>query len=157
MAIKTAGQVTLDIDGAAAFEFVKDPVRLAECIPGCKDLREIAPGRYSAVLTNQVAFITLSFKVTVEVMRIQPPEAIEATITGESIGLVGRVVAKADLALSELAPNRTEIRYAADVSLTGKLGGLGEPVFRAKSAEVAREFGANLKAAIEKAPADTGV
>ena len=157
MALHTKGQVCVDVDLATAFDFVGDPLRLAQCIPGCKDLRELSPGRYSAVLTNEVAFITLSFKVTVEIVKVEPPHAIEAKITGEAIGLVGRVVASAELELSEAGSCRTDIRYAASVALTGKLGGLGEPVFRAKSAEVAREFGINLKAAIEKTPAKTRV
>src|SRR5262245_40854023 len=143
MAVQTVGQVRVDVNRISAFDFVADPVRLAQCIPGCKDLRELSPGRYSAVLTNQVAFITLSFKVIVEVTRIESPGMIEAKITGEAIGLVGRVVANAGLELAEAGPNETDIRYTASVGLTGKLGGLGEPVFRAKSAEVAREFGAN--------------
>ena len=151
MALQTVGHVRVDVNRAVAFEFVADPVRLAPCIPGCKDLRELSTGRYSAVLTNQVAFITLSFKVVIELIKVEPPGVIEAKITGEAIGLVGRVVASAGLQLAEAGPNETEIRYTTNVGLTGKLGGLGEPVFRAKSAEVAREFGANLKAAIESA------
>ena len=149
MAVQTVGQVRVDVNRIAAFDFVADPVRLAQCIPGCKDLRELSPGRYSAVLTNRVAFITLSFKDIVEVIRMESPGRIEAKITGEGIGLVGRVVANAGLELAEAGPSETDIRYTANVGLTGKLGGLGEPVFRAKSAEVAREFGANLKAEIE--------
>ena len=78
------------------------------------------------------------------------PSAPGATITGEALGLVGRVSANAELELSEAGPHQTDIRYAANVGLTGKLGGLGEPVFRAKSAEVAKDFAANLKAAIEQ-------
>ena len=152
MALQTGGQIRVDVDRATAFDFVGDPVRLAQCIPGCGDLRELSPGRYSAVLTNEVAFLTLSFKVIVEVVKVEPPNGIEAKITGEAIGLVGRVVANAGLQLSEAGPSQTDIRYTASVGLTGKLGGLGEPVFRAKSAEVAREFAANLKAAIEKTP-----
>lgn len=152
MALQTTGQVRVDVDRATAFDFAGDPVRLAQCIPGCSDLSEIAPGRYSAVLTNEVAFITLRFKVIVEVIKVEPPSAIDAKITGEAIGLVGRVTANAGLQLSEAGPSQTDIRYTAGVSLTGKLGGLGEPVFRAKSAEVAREFGTNLKAAIERTP-----
>jgi len=73
-------------------------------------------------------------------------------ITGDAIGLVGRVQAIAGLELSEPGPGQTEIRYSSNVSLTGKLGGLGEPVFRAKSAEVAKQFGTNLKAAIDRIP-----
>jgi len=152
MALQTTGQVRVGVDRATAFDFVRDPVRLAQCIPGCSHLRELSPGRFSAVLSNEVAFITLSFKVIVEVGKVEPPSAIEAKITGDAIGLVGRVVASAGLQLDEAGPSQTDVRYTANVGLTGKLGGLGEPVFRAKSAEVAREFGANLKAAMERTP-----
>ena len=154
MALQTSGQIRVALDQATVFETVRDPVWLAERIPGCKDLHELAEGRYSAVLTNEVGFITLRFKVIVEVVKIDPPSGIEAKITGDAIGLVGRVQATAGLELSEVGPNQTEIRYSSNVSLTGKLGGLGEPVFRAKSAEVARQFGTNLKAAIDRIPTD---
>jgi len=154
VALQTSGQIRVSLDQATVFETVRDPVWLAERIPGCKDLHELAEGRYSAVLTNEVGFITLRFKVIVEVVKIDPPSGIEAKITGDAIGLVGRVQATAGLELSEVGPNQTEIRYSSNVSLTGKLGGLGEPVFRAKSAEVARQFGTNLKAAIDRIPTD---
>ncbi len=102
------------------------------------------------MLTNQVAFITLRFKVIVEIVKIDPPNSIEAKITGDAIGVPGRVVASAGLQLSDTGPNQTTVRYSASIGLAGKLGGLGEPIFRAKSAEVARQFAANLKAAIRK-------
>jgi uncharacterized protein len=149
MAFQTSGEFVVGVDRDAAFGFVGDAVRVARCIPGCTDLSELSPGRYSAVLTNEVAFITLRFKVIVEVVKIEPPNAIEAKVTGETIGLAGRVTANAGLQLSEAGPKSTQIRYTSSVALAGKLGGLGEPVFRAKSAEVARQFGVNLKAAIE--------
>jgi carbon monoxide dehydrogenase subunit G len=150
MPLQTSGQVLVDVDRATAFDFVRDPMTLAACIPGCKNMQEVSPGIYSAVLTNDVAFITLSFKVRVEVIRIEAPDTIEAKITGETIGLAGRVTANAALRLAEVGPSQTEIRYTSNVSLAGKLGGLGEPVFRAKSAEVSKQFGANLRTAIEQ-------
>ena len=155
MALQTAGEVSVDVDRAAAFGFVSDPSRLVQCVPGCHDLREISPGRYSAVVTSKVAFITLSFQVIVEIVKIEPPDAIEAKITGDAIGLAGRVVATAGLRLGSAGDGRTAISYSTDVVLTGKLGGLGESVFRAKSAELAREFATNLKVAIEKEPQET--
>ena len=157
MALQTAGQVHVDVDRATAFDFVRDPTRLAQCIPGCGDLRELSRDRYSAKLTNKVAFITFTFNVLVEVVKVDPPNGIEAKITGEAIGLAGRISAIAALQLSDAGSSQTSISYSATVTLGGKLGGLGEPVFRAKSAEVARNFGANLKAAIEKAPSETRV
>src|SRR5262245_26741934 len=127
MPLQTSGQVCVDVDRATAFGFVRDPISLAACIPGCKDLQEVSPGVYSAVLSNEVAFITLTFRVRVEVVKIEPPGTMEAKITGESIGLAGRVTANASLQLAEIGPAQTEIRYASNVSLAGKLGGLGEP------------------------------
>jgi hypothetical protein len=149
MALETTGEVTVDVDRATAFAFVQDPERLASCIPGCRDLRELVPGRYSAVLTSRVAFMTLSFKVVIDVVRIEPPNEIEAKITGDAVGLPGHLVAAASVQLTEAADCRTTIRYVTDVGLTGKLGGLGQPAFRATSTQLAREFGANLKKGIE--------
>ena len=150
MAFQTSGYFTVDVDRETAFGVVGDAVCVAQCIPGCADVSELSPGRYSAVLTNEIAFITLRFKVIVEVVKTEFPNAIEAKVTGETVGLAGRVTATAGLQLSESGPKQTEVCYTSNVALAGKLGGLGEPVFRAKSAEVARQFGANLKAAIER-------
>jgi hypothetical protein len=149
MSVQTAGEVVVDVDRTAAFAFLQDPTRLSVCIPGCRDVREIAPGRYSAVLTNRVAFMTVSFNTVIEITRLEPPSAIDATMKGDAIGLAGHMAATVTVLLVEEAPDRTIIRYATDVALTGRLGGLGQPVFQATSTRLAREFGANLKQAIE--------
>ena len=149
MALQTAGEITVDVERPIAFAFVQDAQRLARCIPGCRDLREVAPGRYAAVLTSSVAFMTLSFNVIIDLIRSEPPTRLEAKITGDAVGLAGHVVATASLELVDQGEHRTMIRYITDVGLTGKLGGLGQPVVRATSAKLAREFGANLKKALE--------
>ena len=151
MAHQITGELSVDVDRTAAFAFLQDPQRLATCIPGCRDLREISPLRYAAVVASRVAFMTLSFKVVIEIVRREPPEALEATITGDAVGLAGHVAATAGVQLVENGDDRTTIRYVADIALTGALGGLGQPVFRATSARLAREFDVNLKQAIEAA------
>jgi carbon monoxide dehydrogenase subunit G len=152
MALQTTGEISVGVPQDAAFGFVRDAQRLAACIPGCSDLRELGAERYSAVLTSRVAFITVSFKVVIEVVRVDPPHAIEATMTGDALGLAGHVAATAAVALSADGEQQTTIRYTTDIALTGRLGGLGQPVFRATSAQLAREFGANLKRALEPQP-----
>jgi carbon monoxide dehydrogenase subunit G len=150
MSLHTTGEISVDVDRQTAFAVVKDPDRLARCIPGCENLQELGSDKYSAVLTSKVAFLTLRFKVVIDVIRMDPPSAIEARITGDAIGLTGHVVATASLDLTDAGEHRTTIRYATDVGLTGKLGGLGQPVFRATSARIAKEFGANLRSEIER-------
>jgi len=153
MGVQANGEIVVDVDRATVFAFVSDPVRLAQCIPGCSDLREIAPGRYAAQLTSRVAYITVKFKVIAEIVKMEPPSAIEVKLTGDAIGLAGRLVAGAGIELAD-AGERTAVRYSAEVTLSGKLGSLGQPVFRAKSAELAQEFAANLKAALERKPGE---
>jgi carbon monoxide dehydrogenase subunit G len=65
------------------------------------------------------------------------------------MGLAGHVAAAASVDLEEIGEKQTAIKYITEVGLTGKLGGLGQPVFRATSAKVAKEFGVSLKAEIE--------
>ena len=155
MGLQSAGEIAVNINCATAFGLLADPLWLVRCVPGCEDLREISPGRYAAVLTNKVAYITLRFKVVGEIVKMEPPNVIEVKMTGDSVGVAGHLVATAGLQLMDQGEQGTVIRYAADVALTGKLGGLGQPVFRAKSAQLAREFGENLKTALERAVVDT--
>lgn len=154
MGLQTTGEVVVAVGRDDAFRYIEVPERLAQCIPGCSELREVSPGRFTAVLTNEVSFMTLSFQVVVEVVKVDPPHSIEAKITGKPIGFVGQLTATASLQLSEAGPGRTVIRHNSDVGLTGRLGGLGQPVFRAKSAEMSAKFGANLKASLERSADD---
>lgn len=154
MAVQTSGDISVRVPPDTVFRFLQDPQRLSACIPGCRDLREVGPNRYSAVLSSRVSFITVSFKVIIEITKLDSPHAIEATIAGDAVGLAGHVAATAAVRLAGGA-GQTTIRYTTDIALTGKLGGLGQPVFRATSAQLAREFGANLKQALEAQP--TGI
>lgn len=149
MALSTSGNISVDVPQEMAFAFLQDPHRLATCIPGCRDLREVAPNRYSAVLTSRVALMTVTFNVTIEIVKLDPPSLIEAKITGDAVGLAGHVAATAAVRLADEGEHRTRIGYTTDIALTGKLGGLGQPVFRATSAQLARQFGENLKKGIE--------
>jgi carbon monoxide dehydrogenase subunit G len=149
MALQTTGEIIVEVDHESVFKFVEVPDQLARCIPGCRGLREVAPGRFTAVLTSEVSFMTLNFQVVVEVVKIDPPNEIHARITGRPIGFSGQLVGTAELHLADAGQGRTIIRHCSEIGLTGKLGGLGEPVFRAKSAEMTAKFAANVKAAIE--------
>jgi carbon monoxide dehydrogenase subunit G len=150
MALQSTGEITVKVDRDTAFKFIEAPEQLAQCIPGCSDLRQVGPGSFSAVLTSEISLITLRFQVVVEVVKIDPPHTIEAKITGKPIGFSGQLIGTAKLYLGESGQGRTIIRHSSDIGLTGKLGGLGQPVFRAKSAEMSTKFAANLKAALEK-------
>lgn len=149
--VRAHGDVTVDVGRLRVFEFVREAEKIARCIPGCRDLAQTRPGRYSATLTGKVGFMALSFKVDIEVVREEAPSTLEARIVGDAVGKHGHLVANASLQLEDAGERQTTIRYATDVGLTGKLGGLGQPAFNSASVKLAQEFGANLKAEIESA------
>ena len=59
----------------------------------------------------------------------------------------------AGLDLTELTERdgRTDIRYAIDAVLAGKLGSIGQPVLKAKAKEMEKQFAERLQAAFAEA------
>jgi carbon monoxide dehydrogenase subunit G len=147
--MQTSGAFVVAVPRDRAFAFISDPERVATCIPGCTNLRETAPGTYAATLSNRVGPISVKFDVTVQLTKIESPEAIDATVAGNAPALGGRLTATAALRLAEEGGTATRVTYSVDMGLSGRLGGIGQPVFRAKSDELSKAFGANVKAAIE--------
>jgi carbon monoxide dehydrogenase subunit G len=144
--LQTGGNFTVAVPQDKAFAFVNDPFTLAKCIPGCSDLKELGENKYGAKLTNRVGPISLTFDVVVELTKIEVPSAIDATVSGNAPG--GRLTATATVRLEAVDAANTKITYTVDMGLTGKLGGIGQPVFRAKSDEMSKKFGANVQAAL---------
>lgn len=132
-----------------AFAFLWDVRSMAPCLPGCRDLTEAGPDRYAAVIEVSVAFLKLKFDVQVEVVEAEAPSRLTARITGKPMSLAGQMTALADLTLTELTGNRTALAYSLEVSMTGRLGAVGQSAFRAKGEELGQLFARNLKAALE--------
>jgi carbon monoxide dehydrogenase subunit G len=145
--LQTGGDFTASVAQDRAFAYISDPFKIATCIPGCTDLREVSPGKYAAKLTNRVGPISLTFDVTVELTKVEAPSAIDAVVSGNAPG--GRLTATATVRLEAVDAATTKVSYTVDLSLAGKLGGIGQPVFRSKSDELSKKFGANVRAALE--------
>lgn len=148
--MQTGGSFAVAIPQDRVFAFVSDPFKLAACIPGCENLHETSTGTYAAVLNTKLGPITLRFDVTVQLTRVEPPTAIDATIAGTAAGS-GRLSARAEVRLAAPDAATTDIAYTIEMTLAGKLGSFGQPVFRAKSDELSKKFAVNLKAALEDA------
>ena len=147
--MKFSGELTVKAPRGKVFDALRDAKFFASCVEGVHDLAEIAPDRFAAVFDTKVAYMRFSFKVVVELVRADPPRQIEAKIEGAPLGIVGRLTATSVTTLSE-AGEETRIAYDVDAALTGKLGSLGQPVLRAKSREMEKQFAARLQAAFDQ-------
>jgi uncharacterized protein len=144
--MNVTGEITIDAPREAVFNALKDAPFFASCIDGIRDLKEIDATHYDAVIEAKVAYLRFSFKVSVELTRVAPPDEIEAKIEGTPLGVVGRLTATSMTRLSE-ANGRTVVFYSIDTTLTGKLGSLGQPVLRSKAKEMEKQFTERLRAA----------
>jgi uncharacterized protein len=148
--MKLSGEIRIKAARDKVFGALRDPQFFASCIEGIRELEAIDATHYDAVLETKVAYLQFKFKVTVELTRIDPPCEIEAKIEGTPLGVVGRLTAASRTRLSE-EPAGTLVEYEIDTALTGKLGGIGQPVLKSKAKQMEKQFFARLRAAFEEA------
>jgi len=140
------GEITLPAPRESVFQVLQNAPFFASCVEGVRDLKEIDTTHYDAVLDTKVAYMKFTFKVSVEVTRLSPPERIEAKIEGAPLGIVGRFTAVSTTDLID-AGSETLVRYAIEANITGKLGSMGQPVLKAKAKEMEQKFAEKMRAA----------
>ena len=133
------------------WDFLIDPTQMVGCVPGCSKVERLDDTTYRATMSAKVAYITFSAAMEVAITRMDPPHELESTARGEDKRLGSNVQIAATLRLTPQADGVTEVAYRADVSLWGKLGSLGEPIFRQKATQTGREFAACVKSKLESA------
>jgi carbon monoxide dehydrogenase subunit G len=148
------GEITLAAPRETVFQVLQNAPFFASCVEGVRDLREIDATHYDAILETKVAFLKFTFKVSVEVTKLSPPDRIEAKIEGTPLGIVGRMTAVSVTDLID-AGSGTLVKYAIDANITGKLGSMGQPVLRAKAKEMEQKFAEKMRAAFGKPPTVT--
>jgi len=148
--MKFIGDIAIAASRDAVFAKMGDPQFFASCVEGLRDLTEIDGSHYTAVMETKIAYLKFKFDVAVEVLRMDPPNEIEAKIEGTPTGVVGRLSARSLARMAE-ENGTTTVSYEIEAALTGKLGSLGQPVLRAKMKEMEREFTKRVRAAFAAA------
>jgi len=141
-----SGEITIPASRERVFEAMRNAPFFASCVEGVRDLKEVDETHYDAVLETKVAYMKFTFKVSVEVTKISPPDRIEAKIEGAPLGVVGRFTAVSATELVD-AGNATVVKYSIDANLTGKLGSMGQPVVKSKAKEMEKKFAERMRAA----------
>jgi hypothetical protein len=148
--MKVEGVIGVAAPRQAVFARLSDARFFASCVDGVQELTEIDATHYSATFATKIAYLRFTFKVTVTMTKISPPNEIEATVEGTPLGVVGRLTATARTKLTGRG-GATDVRYQIDAVLAGKLGSMGEPVLRAKAKEMEKQFAGRLAAAFAEA------
>jgi len=148
--------VKLDIGGkeviAAPPERVwaglNDPDFLARCIPGCREMRKLAPDRYAVRLDLKVASVGGSFEGQVALSDKAAPEQCRIAISGG--GTLGHGSGEARFTL-EPAEGGTLLVYEGAGEIGGLVAGVGQRVLRGVSKHLIGRFFKSLRSELEGA------
>jgi carbon monoxide dehydrogenase subunit G len=129
---------------------ITDPSVVAPCIPGCLGVEVISPTLYKAKIRVQLGPIKADFNVDVEIVSETAPEELRSRTRGEEGSRASSLSAENTLRLTVLSDNETEIFYASDATIVGRLGKFGLGVMKKKAESLGRDFAAAFKQRLEQ-------
>ena len=131
------------------WEFLWDIEKLSKCIPGCQAVKTLKEReKYELTVKDSVGPITVQLEFLADVKKLEPLKRIELAMQGKDFK-AGGVRQTMALALAS-KDNETQMDFETDVNVFGRLGTIGYPFVKKKAEAVIKEFGDNVKGAIEK-------
>jgi carbon monoxide dehydrogenase subunit G len=143
-------EFTVRATADAVWDFFLDPGRLASCLPGCESLEVEDATTYRVRLTVKVGFLSTTQNLRVTIIESERPRRLVSVGRGEDRKLASQVETRTTLDLAPAAEGATLVRYRSDLRVLGRLGSVGDAVMKVKARQLAGEFAANVRAAIEK-------
>lgn len=130
---------------------ILDPEVVGPCIPGCGAIEVLSPTEYRATVRVTIGPIGTSFNVVVSVTEMVEHQRVASLTRGEEGSRASILSATNLLTVRALEDGGTEVAYASDVSVSGRLGKFGLGLMRKKAADLADIFAKNLAARLAPA------
>lgn len=150
--MRIEGQFAVAAPPEALMRHLFDVRLVASCLPGCESLEPIDANRYRAVLAVGLAGVNARFDLQVEVTHRGERE-IRAVTRGEEGGQASTLQAETTVTLQPVEGNATQVAYASEVAITGRLGRFALGMMKKKAQNLGDEFAANLQKKLQEAEA----
>jgi len=134
----------------AVWDFLLDPQRVAPCLPGCESVEIEDATTYRVRLTVKVGFLSTTQNLKVEIVESERPRHLVSLARGEDRKLASQVEVKNTLDLAPATASGTLVRYRSEVRVLGRLGSAGDAAMKVKARQLAGDFAAKVRAAIER-------
>lgn len=141
--MKLNGAVTVNAPQEEVWQLFMDPVQLCRVIPGCEQARQLDETHYEAVLSVKVQFMTIRSKARGTLLEAEAPRHLVGELLGEPITMAGAFRARLTIDLAA-AGSATDVRYAMDLTMLGRLASLGEAIVRSTSQQLTQQFAENV-------------
>jgi carbon monoxide dehydrogenase subunit G len=122
----------------AVWALIEDPVALARVLPGAESIVATGEGRFHGVLASKLQFLTVRADVDAEFRDADPPRHLRLEMAGRPRGLAGSFTVSVPFDLTSMvepgspagSATVTEVSYAVDLQLTGRLATFGASLLR---------------------------
>ncbi len=143
--MKVNGSASVAAPMPDVWKALQDPAVLVRTIPGCESLDEVGPDTYAMKIRAGVASIKGTYAGQVALSDPEPPHAF--TLRAKGQGAPGTIDATVRVRLSE-SDGGTRVDYAADATVGGMIGGVGQRMLASVSRKTAGEFFAAVESAL---------
>ena len=116
---------------------LNDPTFLCRCIPGCREMSEIAPDKYAVRMDLKVASVGGSFAGEIALSEKTAPQVCRIAVSGS--GTLGHGTGDARFTL-EPAEGGTALTYEGVGEIGGLVAGVGQRVLRGVSKHLIGKF-----------------
>jgi hypothetical protein len=121
--LKIEGSYTFDAPRQRVWEVLLDPKVMAQCMPGCESMNEVAPDQFEAVMKVGVASVKGTYKGKVSIKDKQPPS--HYVLSGQGSGGPGFMQGDVAIDLEE-ADGKTVLKYSTDAKIGGLIASVGQ-------------------------------
>eukprot|EP01031_Cornospumella_fuschlensis_P003567 gene3567-4444_t len=129
------------------WQALNDPEALKAAIPGCESLEKLSDTDLTAKLAIKIGPMAAKFSAKVKLENLNPPASY--TISGEGNGgAMGFAKGGADVALEEVSPTETILRYSVKAQVGGKMAQLGARLIDSTAKQMADQFFDRFAAAL---------
>lgn len=131
------GSHAIAVPPERAYQFLLDPKILAQCMPGCDELVNTAPGEYQMKMKVAIASLAGLFSGKIRISDENPPHSYRMVVDGT--GKIGFV--RGD-GLIELSPTETGtlITYKGHAQVGGTIAAVGSRLVDTTSRMMIRKF-----------------
>jgi len=135
------------------WQALNDPEALKAAIPGCESIEMQSETDLTAKLAIKIGPMAAKFSAKVKLENLNPPASY--TISGEGNGgAMGFAKGGADVALEEVSPTETILRYSVKAQVGGKMAQLGARLIDSTAKQMADQFFDRFAAALAPKLAD---
>jgi uncharacterized protein len=91
------------------WDFIRDPDRVASCVPGCERVETISTTSYRSTIAVALGPIKARFVVVVEITDEKPPTRLTCVTKGEEGSRASVINATSEIVLAEINEKETEV------------------------------------------------